>query len=80
MLDREADDDRDLAGEERAIYVIMAVAVVPILIGALIHGGAFDGGETLALGVVVAAAVGLLARLLTRPSLPRARVHSSRSR
>lgn len=66
-------------GEERAIYVVIALASLPVVIASLLHGGALDSGATISLLLVTLALVGLLPRRRC-PRLPRARVHPRRAR
>ena len=50
----------EIEREERIIYVVIALACLPVVIAAFIHGGALDGGASISLIMVVAAIVGLL--------------------
>lgn len=73
-----SDDDHDemIEREERAIYVIMALAGLPVVIGVLVHGGVLDAGATISLACVVLALVGLSYRLRRHPRLPTATVRA----
>ena len=64
------DDDDAIACEERAIYLVVALAGLPVLIALWVEGGTLGAGETISLGCVLIAGVGL--RLRRRPRLPRA--------
>ena len=70
--------DHEIDREERAIYAIIAAAGSPVLIAALIKGGAFDSGTTISLMLVVAGLIGVFWRLRGPAcGLPRARTHHS---
>lgn len=72
-----SDQDREIEREERAIYIIIMVALSPVIVAALYRGGAaFDGGTTLSFLIVALVAIGLTAGVRAmRTKLPRARVH-----
>ena len=77
----------DIEREERAIYVIITIACLPVVVAVLLEGGAFDGGASLSLMMAIDALVGLAGLGLhglrgRRRRLPHARIHqpSSRSR
>lgn len=74
--------DEDIEREERAIYAIAIIALAPVVIVAVLRRAVFDGGTNLCLILVVLGAAGLLATYMrtTPPRLPRARVHTTRSR
>ena len=76
------DPDPELEREERAIYIIIMVALAPVVVAALYHGGAaFDGGTTLSLLIVALGVIGLGAGVRAmRSRLPPARVHRRRRR
>jgi hypothetical protein len=76
-------DPHDIEREERAIYIIIAAACLPVVIGALMHGGALDVGATISLIIVVVALVGLVGLWIRShrdrgPRVPRARIHGRR--
>lgn len=74
-------DDREIEAEERAIYWIVTLAILPVVVGIFIDGGTIDGGGTLSLVLVSLGVIGLVTglRIFTRSRLPRARVHRRRS-
>lgn len=84
------DRDLEIQREERAVYVVIAAALLPVVVAALVaalraalHEGAaaFDGGTTLSALILALAVIGLGAGLRTRPArLPQVRVHRRRSR
>jgi hypothetical protein len=76
------DPDREIRREERAIYIIILVALSPVVIAALYDGGAeMDGGTTLSFLIVVLGVIGLATGIRAmRSRLPRARVHRRRPR
>jgi hypothetical protein len=59
----------EIEREERAIYLVIALAAIPVLIGVAIQGDAIDAGATISLGCVVLALIGLLQ--LRRARLPK---------
>ena len=66
----------EIEREERAIYVIIAMALSPIVIGVLLRGGGeIDAGMTMSFGLVVLAVIGIVAsiRAIRRDRIPRAR-------
>lgn len=70
-------EDRDIQREERAIYALAIVMLLPVVIIALVECVEFGAGATLCLGAVVLGAIGLVASLLRRrerPRVPRAHV------
>ena len=70
------ESDDDITHEERAIYLVILGAMVPIVTITALTGGTFDGGSTLCLGLLVLAILGLFAMLVVqRRRLPRARMH-----
>lgn len=72
----EADPDPELEAEERAIYGIMLATAMPILIALLWQRRLIDGGNLLALFLIVLGLAGLIGPRVFRPRarLPRARV------
>jgi hypothetical protein len=77
----------EIEREERAIYVVIGLACLPVVIAAFVHGGALDGGASLSLLMVVVALGGLIGlawhkHRRRREVIPRAQLHqpSSRSR
>lgn len=76
------EDDKDVEREERAIYAIITVAILPVVIGIFIERGVIDAGGTLSLILVALGVIGLLAglRVFARVRLPRARVHRDTNR
>ncbi|MBS1124992.1 MAG: hypothetical protein H6Q90_7220 [Deltaproteobacteria bacterium] len=70
-------DDREVEQEERAIYWIITLAILPVVIGIFLDGGTIDGGGTLSLILVALGVTGIVAglRVFTRTRLPRARIH-----
>jgi len=75
----------EIEREERIIYVVIALACLPVVIAAFVHGGSLDGGASISLIMVVVAIVGLLGiaahRLRDRRDarLPSARVRLRRA-
>ena len=70
------DHEHDVEREERAIYLIVIIALAPVVIVALARRVNFDSGTTLCLLGAVLGAIGLLAslaRAVRRPRLPNAR-------
>ncbi len=69
-------DDHSIAQEERGIYLIMVLAGLPIIGALVIEQRRIDGGNTLMLGIVTLAAIGLAAGLeaMVAQRLPHARV------
>jgi hypothetical protein len=47
------DEDRDLAAEERAIHIIIAVTGVPLVVAMLWHSGPVDTGAMFGIGLVL---------------------------
>jgi hypothetical protein len=78
----EPDPTTEIQREERAIYIIIAVALSPVVVSALINSDAeIDGGTTLSFLIVALAVIGLAAVVRAmRTRLPRARVHRRRPR
>lgn len=76
------DGDLEIQREERAIYIIILVALSPVLIAALIRDGAeIDGGTTLSFLIAMLGVLGLVAGVRAmRARLPRARLHRRRPR
>lgn len=77
----------EIEREERAIYVVIGLACLPVVIAAIIHGGALDGGASISLLMVVVAIGGLIGlawhrHRAKREIIPRAQLRqpSSRSR
>ncbi|MDX2089521.1 MAG: hypothetical protein SFX73_16830 [Kofleriaceae bacterium] len=76
----------EIEREERAIYVVIGLACLPVVIAAFIHGGALDGGASISLLMVVLALGGLsgLAKHNFRRKragrIPRAQLHHPSSR
>jgi energy-converting hydrogenase Eha subunit H len=71
------DDDSEIAREERAIYLVLAIVGTPIAMAALATGDAFDTGPTLSLVCIALAVVGLL-HLARRPMrIPRAELRAA---
>ncbi len=64
--------DQDTEREEAAIYAIVALAVAPVVIAALVTGP-FDGGATLCMTLLCVAIAGLVRR--PPECLPRVRIH-----
>jgi hypothetical protein len=77
-----SDQDLEIRREERAIYIIIMVALSPVVVAALYRGGAsIDGGTTLSFLIVALGVLGLATGVrVMRSRLPRARVHRRRSR
>jgi hypothetical protein len=73
-------EDADIEREERAIYVIIVLACLPILIALAVQQRAIDGGNVLILILVSLGALGLAAgvRAWLGGKLPRARIHRRR--
>ena len=78
----DADTDTEIEREERAIYMIITVALSPVVASALIQDGVeLDGGTTLSFLIVALGLAGLVAGVRAmRSRLPRARVHRRRPR
>ena len=72
----------EIQREERAIYIIIAVALSPVVVSALINSDAeIDGGTTLSFVIVALAVIGLATGVRAmRARLPLARVHRRRPR
>jgi hypothetical protein len=66
------EDDEAIEREERAIYLVMALAGLPVLIALCIEGGTIGAGETISLACVVLAMIGLSYRLRRTRRLPKA--------
>jgi hypothetical protein len=71
------DQDREIQREERAIYLIIMIALSPVIVAALYHhGAAMDSGTTLSFLIVALGLIGLATGVRAmRSRLPRARVH-----
>lgn len=69
--------DPEIEREERDVYIIIMVALSPVVVAALYHGGAaVDSGTTLSILIVALGAIGLATGVRAmRSKLPRARVH-----
>jgi hypothetical protein len=65
------DDDIEIEHEERAIYIITALAGLPVVIAVLLDRGILDAGSTISLACVVLAVLGLTLQR-RGPRLPRA--------
>jgi len=63
----------DIEREERAIYAVAIVVLLPVVIIALARHLTFDGGTTVCLGAVVLGAIGLVGSVTRTRRLPRAR-------
>lgn len=76
------DGDLEIQREERAIYIIILVALSPVLVAALIRdGAAIDGGTTLSFLIAVLGVLGLATGVRAMDArLPRARLHRRRPR
>ena len=74
--------DPEIEREERAIYIIITAALLPVVVAALARGGvSLDGGTTLSFLIVALGVVGLATGVRAmRSRLPRARVHRRRPR
>jgi len=75
-------EDDEIEREERAIYIIILVALAPVMISLAYHGAkVIDGGTTLSLIIVVCGVWGLgaVARKM-RTRVPPAYVVGSRKR
>ncbi len=75
-----SDPDLEIEREQRAIYIIIMVALSPVVGAALDRSGAeIDSGTTLSLLLVVLGVIGLAAGVRAkRFRLPRAQVHRRR--
>ncbi|HEY4057402.1 MAG TPA: hypothetical protein VGM39_12380 [Kofleriaceae bacterium] len=70
-----SDDQNDIEGEERGIYMIVGAACLPIVIAVLADSKMeLDGGNVIAFGIVILAAFGLFSLLKRRERVPRARI------
>jgi hypothetical protein len=70
----------DRAPDGRAICIMLCVTMFPVVVAAMLHGGAFGSGDTLCAGLAMLGAAGLLARRRAPARLPPARARPSRSR
>lgn len=68
-------DDTAIEREERGIYLVMLLAGLPIVGALAVERRGIDGGNTLMLGLVALAAIGLGAglKVVLAARLPRAR-------
>lgn len=72
----------EIVREERAIYIIILVALAPVVVSLVYHGAhTIDGGTTLSLLIVACGIVGLAACVRKmRSRFPIARIHNARRR
>ena len=73
----EAEAKIEIEREERAIYIIITAALLPVVASALIQDSVdLDGGTTLSFLIVALGVAGLVTGVRAmRSRLPRARVH-----
>ena len=73
--------DDEIEREERAIYAIAILALLPVVIVTLVQRMDWDFGTTVSLGIVLLGVLGLVmsfVRWRRRPRLPRARLARQR--
>ncbi len=54
--------DRDVAREERAIYLVIAVVTIPVVVAAIISNAVIDTGATLCLGLAAFSLINVFGR------------------
>ena len=69
------DDQNEIEGEERGIYMIVGAACLPIVIAVLAESKMeLDGGNIIVFAIVILAALGLFSLLRPRQRVPQARI------